>query len=335
MDEIDLSPIAKSEAFCEWLGITPGDEVDFELMGHGEYNINYLLRRPVTGEKLVLRMPMGSQMHLKNQIRYEFEALRLLEPSGRTAKPLYIDDTKTVIPYGFLVMSFLRGRDLRYECDLYEAAKCLADIHNLEIPGNNSLIAPKDPLSSILDECHEMYSLYFKSDLAAPQTKRHISSLLEQGGKIIAATRPGGGRCLINTELNSGNFLVNEHGHVNLVDWEKPLFAYPGQDLGHFLAPTTTCWKTDVILTENDIKTFLSSYCGSSAGHFDPSSLWDETLPYFVMNCLRGITWCAMAWVEYQSPDRELKDPYTFEKIKTYISAEFLEMIDKDYLTMI
>ena len=32
-----------------------------------------------------------------------------------------------------------------------------------------------------------------------------------------------------------------------MIDWEKPLWGDPAQDLGHMLAPTTTFWKTDVI----------------------------------------------------------------------------------------
>ena len=50
---------------------------------------------------------------------------------------------------------------------------------------------------------------------------------------------------MVNTELNSGNFLIDPQGVSSLVDWEKPLVSEPGQDLGHFLAPTTTFWKTD------------------------------------------------------------------------------------------
>ena len=332
MDAIDLAPIAQSGAFLEWLGIGQGDGIDFELMGHGEYNLNYLFRHPATGGMLVLRIPMGSQMHLGNQIRYEFEALRLLEPAGRTPRPLYIYDSHSAIPYGFLVMEHLPGRALRYETDLREAARCLADIHNLEIPENSHLLAPEDPLLAILDECRAMLRHYLDSDLAASDTKLLLSSLLECGQKILDSARPAGARCLINTELNSGNFLVNDGGATYLVDWEKPLYACLGQDLGHFLAPTTTFWKTDSIMSDEDIQLFVRSYCEGSARHSDPSALWDETLPFFTMNCLRGVTWCAMAWVEYQGPDRALKDAFTFEKINTYISPEFLERIREDYL---
>ena len=327
---IDLTPVISSEMFCDWLGTRPGDAVGFKLLGHGEYNINYLFRRPSTGDKLVLRIPMGSQMHLRNQVRYEFEALLLLEPSGRTPEPLYIDDTLTVIPYGFMVMDFLPGRTLRYESDLAQAAQCLADIHSLDIPADNHLIVPENPLAAILEECFVMAGHYFNSSLAAPEVKQLIRALLERGQKLAESAKAADRRCLINTELNSGNFLVNDD-KTYLIDWEKPLFACPGQDLGHFLAPTTTLWKTDSILSEKEIHNFMESYCAVSARFNDPEALWEMTKPFFVMTCLRGITWCAMAWVEYQAPGRPLKDAFTFEKIKYYLTPEFLELIRKEY----
>ena len=331
MNTIDIKQLEKSEAFCAWLGIRPGDEVGFELMGHGEYNLNYIFRQPHTGEKLVLRIPMGSQMHLRNQIRYEYDSLRLLEPTGRTPAPLYIDDTNTVIPNGFLVMSFLPGRALRYDADLEQAARCLAEIHNLDIPKTSHLLAPQDPLAAILDECNEMFNHYQSSDLAEPDITRLISSLLSSGQKILKRAKSAGARCIINTELNSGNFLVSDNT-AYLVDWEKPLYAYLFQDLGHFLAPTTTFWKTDAILTECEIQKFMQCYCGNSTRYSDPSELWDETLPYFTMNCLRGVSWCSMALVEYQSQERALRDSFAFEKIKTYVSLEFLNLIRDRYM---
>jgi len=334
MNAIDLTPLTNPEnsyAFCGFLGLRPGDNVTFELLGHGEYNINYLFHHPSTGEKLVLRLPMGSQMHLDNQARYEFEALRLLQQSGRTPKPLYIDDTRTVIPYDFMVMEFLPGRTLRYQSDLPQAASCLADIHNMELPAKTHLLSPDNPCAAILDECRTMAAHYLNSDLASHEARQLITSLLEYGKKVVESARDTGKRCLINTELNSGNFLVNDD-ITYLVDWEKPLYACPGQDLGHFLAPTTTLWKTDSILTEREIQKFLQVYCDNSALYSDPAALWNDTLPFFTITCLRGVTWCAMAWVEYQSPDRFLKDAFTFEKIKYYTTVEFLERIKNDYL---
>lgn len=331
MRDLNLKPILKSKEFLNVFDIAMADEIDFKLLGAGEYNINYIFNHPKSKEKLILRIPTGSQMDLKNQIRYEYEALKLLETSGRTPKPIYIDDTKTFIPYGFLVMNYLPGRSLKYESDMKIAAHILADIHNIEIKENSHLIKPENPLKAILNECNKMVKTYMSYEKASKEIKQIIAELLKEGEKIIAEDH--GKRSIINTELNSGNFLINGKNSNNyLIDWEKPLLAYVGQDLGHFLAPTTTFWKTNTILKRNDIDSFISSYCKYSNRYADAEELWNDTLPYFTMTCLRGITWCAMAFVEYQNPNRLLKNEYTYKKIQDYLNLEFLELIKNEYI---
>jgi len=327
---INFEPLTQSKGFCDFLGVPLGADFEYTLLGHGEYNINYLFDKPITGEKLVLRVPIKSQMHLENQVRYEYEALRLLEPTGRTPKPLYIDDTKAYIPYGFLVMNYLPGRALIYEKDLVQGAACLADIHSLSVEQNH-LIAPDNALGAMLLECQTMVKFYMDSTLADANIKKLLEELIVKGSKIVENTRISDDKCLINTELNSGNFLVNEGAKTYLVDWEKPLFAHFGQDLGHFLAPTTTLWKTDTILKENDIQNFMKEYAQASQHNKTPEELWAQTLPFFAMNCLRGITWSAMAFIEYSSPGRLLRDEYTFKKIKYYLTEDFLCMLKDDY----
>ena len=60
----------------------------YEPLAQGEYNRNFQFVHPVTGKRLVLRVNCGSQMHLENQIQYEYDTLKLLEGSGRTPRPL-------------------------------------------------------------------------------------------------------------------------------------------------------------------------------------------------------------------------------------------------------
>ena len=79
-----------SEAFLAPLGLPTGTPLNFTPLGRGEYNTNYSFQHP-NGQKLVLRINTGSQMHLDDQIGYEFSALRNLEPCGRTPKALFCD----------------------------------------------------------------------------------------------------------------------------------------------------------------------------------------------------------------------------------------------------
>ena len=88
----------------------PGQVTEnYTMLAQGEYNRNYTFTHPITGQKLVLRINFGSQMHLKDQILYEYRALKLLENSGRTPKAIYADGSCKNLPYGVMVMEFLPG----------------------------------------------------------------------------------------------------------------------------------------------------------------------------------------------------------------------------------
>ncbi|MEF9917473.1 MAG: aminoglycoside phosphotransferase, partial [Lachnospiraceae bacterium] len=59
-----------------------------------------------------------------------------------------------------------------------------------------------------------------------------------------------------------------------------------------------------------------------------------RTKVFIPITCLRGITWCAMAFIEYQNQEKIVKNAYTYKKIQTYLSKEFLDMIETQYITL-
>lgn len=326
----------ESTLLREALSIPKGTELVATPIGEGEYNANYRFVHPSTGVPLVLRLNFGSQMHLADQIVYEFDALKLLESSGRTPRVYYVDDSRSLLPYGVLVMEFLPGRPLVYETDLPIAAEILADIHSVSAPSETRLVRPTDPLGAIIDECRAMFGVYAASRHAEKDVVARISRLLEKASLLARDGAPGvfGERHVISTELNSGNFLINGRGCANyLIDWEKPILGEVEQDLAHFLAPTTTLWKTETILTPAEMDRFLGLYATAVGGRFDTSRLLDRFERYLAVTCMRGITWCSMAYVEYQRPDRPLRNEYTYDKIRLYLSDAFLERIEAEYLS--
>ena len=323
---VDFKEYLRSADFLAPLGLSEGTTLTFTPLGQGEYNLNYRFRHP-DGRELVLRINRGSQMHLPDQIGYEFSALQNLAPSGRTPRALFCDSQMEC-----LVMEYLPGRPLRYETDLAVGAQILADIHAVPVPADCRLIAPENPLEAIIDECRQMVQHYYDWEDA----DREVAQLLETLEKEISAkdlSAPAGiPKCIVNTEVNSGNFLINPGAQSYLVDWEKPLLSEPAQDLGHFLVPTTTFWKTDVILEPEDIRHFTACYERAAAGRFDISSLRERLPLYFTVTCLRGVTWCAMAYREYCQPGRELRNADTFEKLKAYLRPDFLENLLRNYV---
>lgn len=332
-----LSQYVNSDKFLAFLQVTPeaANQIRYSFLAQGEYNCNYDFIHPVTGKHLVLRINCGSQMHLNNQITYEYNALQLLHTSGRTPKVYYVDDSKQILPNGILVMDYLSGFALDYEKDLDSASLCLADIHSLSVPDENSLIVAHNPLQAILKECREMFSVYETSPLADPRKIKWIRKLLQKGEALISTYNcVSPYLCCINTELNNTNFLVDrDNSFTRLIDWEKPLLGDPAQDLGHFLAPTTTFWKTDVILNKTQVTNFVESYIRGVNERYPIHNLHDRVNVYLPITCLRGITWCAMAYVEYQNPQRQLRNESTWIKINQYLSHEFLTQIETDFLS--
>ncbi len=324
----------------------------YKLLAQGEYNVNYLFAHPVTGRKLVLRVNMGSQMHLDRQIEYEAHALNLLSGCGRTPEVFYVDGSGRCLEHGILVMEYLNGRHPVYESesDMQAVMRCVAEIHSVSIPPDEviygepfgesrvpadtvKLIAPRSSVGSILDECENMISVYISSALGDNTIKKRLRNLLDCGHEIACAvtgaTIPV--RCCINTELNSTNFLVDDRCFARLVDWEKPLYGDPAQDLGHLLAPTTTFWKTDTVLASSETERLIDDYLEAVGDRFDTSGIRERTRALINITCLRGLTWCAMAWIEYQNPDKLIANESTRKKLDDYLSDIFLSDIENRF----
>ena len=219
-------------------------------------------------------------------------------------------------------MEYLPGRHLDYKQDLKLAAEILADIHNEPISSSNHLLKPEQPIEAIYEESLRMFEHYRLSKFMDIETKETIEALLDKGRQIT--TMDVGERTMINTELNSGNFLINGDGHKNyLVDWEKPLWGYPAQDLGHFLAPTTTFWKTEIILSNEEVSFFMKAYCKNSGQYKHERELWHSVKNYLAMNCLEaspGVPWP----MQISNPQKLIANDYTYQKIKAYLSGFYI-----------
>lgn len=313
------------------LGLEPKIEFMVEFLAQGEYNLNYLLQ--TRQQKFVLRINTGSQMNLENQIAYEFKALQLLERSKVTPQAFYLDDTRQELPYGLLVMEYLPGGPLDYRTDLDQAARTLARVHSLELKDEDVefLVKEPGPFTGIYNEASRLSEKYFACPQANPQTARRLEQYLSK-----AEDRKQEGKYLlkepwlrvINTDVNSHNFIVNKQAEsCFLIDWEKPIYGEPAQDLSHFLIETTTFWKGDYVLSQEEEALFLKSYLQELSPCPQAKTLVDRVEMFKFFNYLRAVSWCAMAWTEYIKPGRPLSNRDTFEKIKRYIEPDFLDRI--------
>ncbi|NOY59016.1 MAG: hypothetical protein GXO75_08795 [Calditrichaeota bacterium] len=53
---------------------------------------------------------------------------------------------------------------------------------------------------------------------------------------------------------------------------------------------------------------------------------------FWPLTCLRGISWCAMAYIEYRQSDRPLKNLFAFKKIEMYLEEDFIQQVFKQII---
>lgn len=305
------------------------------FFAQGEYSLNYLLSND--SHRYVCRLVTASQMDmaLGVQTAYEHTALTLLRGSGVTPLPFFCDSSLRELPYGLIVESYLPGRPLDYRLDLIGAAQSVAAYHNLPVAEHAPLFRPQALLQAIYDE-----SLGFiKRFRDAPGRLHELVPLFEQAFAKAkerlsdeAIFWHGNRPTYVNYDLNPYNFIVHapegEQGKVWVIDWEKARISTPAQDLAHFLVITTTLWKQSraYLLSDDEEERFLASYAAARDSVDEPLLRQQVALMKFFIY-LRALSWCAMAWVEYQQPGRAIRNADTFAKIEEYLHEDVLRRV--------
>ncbi|MDO4841144.1 MAG: phosphotransferase [Phoenicibacter congonensis] len=326
-----LNDFVASSSYREAMNLPAQVTETYIDFAHGEYNQNFTFVHPVTGERYILRVERGSQMGLEHQIEYEFSGLKALEGCGRTPAALYCDGSKTLCKNGVLVETFLPGEKLDYKNQrhLDEASSIFAEIHAHAVPDDCNLIKAKNAFAEMLAECKKMSAVYLESSICKPKVKAEIERLLSEGEETVWNLGDIQNHfSIVNTEVNNTNFLINADEPSYLIDWEKPLIADPAQDIGHFLADTTTFWKTDFFFTAQQKRDFVNDYIERIDGRFKDTGLADRCLKFANFTCLRGITWCAMASLEYANATKDILDPVTAEKLVHYLDVDYLQSVN-------
>jgi predicted Ser/Thr protein kinase len=308
-------------------------EGTFEVyfLAQGEYNINFVVENSLN--KWVFRVNTGSQLQLDNQIRYEYEALKKLEISSVTPKAFFVDDTKQYFDYGILIMEFLEGSPLSYKNDLQKAAAIFSKIHCLDLKAvdTSNFIVEYSLFKDRILEAERLLKDYFVSPLVDAKQKRFFEAYLDwaklnqSNEKYFVENK---WHVINNTEVNSNNFIIGNKGSY-LIDWEKPVISDPCQDITQFLAPTTTLWKADYILSDEEVSSFFKAYIDSSGER--SKDIVHRVKLYNPYLYLRALSWCAYAYLEYLKPDKEIKNMDT--KIKQYLEIDFMKDLLKDYVS--
>ena len=302
-----------------------------EFLAQGEYNINFTVYDD--NLKFVFRVNTGSQLGLENQIKYEYDALKILEVSSVTPRVLFVDDSKTFFDKGILAMEFLEGRPLEYSQDLGKAGEIFSRIHSLNLKNidTSGFIVEDNIFSDRIDEGKRLLNDFFQSDIIDIDLKNFFYRFLdwsESNRNKEKYFQQNKWHTINNTEVNSHNFIIGKENSY-LIDWEKPVISDPCQDITQFLAPTTTLWKANYILTKDEKDYFFKSYISGLKGL--DKNIKERVYLYTPYLYLRALSWCAYAYLEYQNPNKDIKNMDTYNKIKEYLDVNFMRNLLKEY----
>ncbi|MBA7482549.1 hypothetical protein ES707_18040 [subsurface metagenome] len=191
-------------------------------------------------------------------------------------------------------------------------------IHRL--PAGDGLIVQPSPVEAIAEESYGLINRFSDHPLIAEKVQllryhEKILNLAENTRDFFSNER----LCIVNTEVNSHNFIVQPE-RAYLVDWEKAVVSYRYQDLGHFVVPTTTLWKSNYVYSEEEKLQFIQHYAQRLDLDLDLKELYEKTKILERTILLRAISWCFMAYYEYTQVERKLRNEETFEKIRDYLN---------------
>lgn len=301
------------------------------FLSESKSNINFLI--DVGLEKYVFRLNKVSKLGLRNQIRYEYDALKTLERSYVTPRTFFLDDSNTFFEYGVLIMQFIEGRPLEYAKDLQEAAKIFGKIHSL----NTEKIDVKSFITeeNIIGNSLEKSKSYLKDFLGS--TKIDINIKLEISGYVEWAEKNRSREeyfkkdrwnAINNTEPHPNNFIISDNKRKGyLIDWEKPLVCDPSVDIAYFLSPITTHIACGDTLSEDEIDDFFKTYI-MYLDKYD-RDIVERVRLYAPYAHLESLSKILNKFLNYD--EQKLKSA-EYSKMKDIVNMEFIQKLTKNII---
>ena len=348
--------LANNKALRNTLGISQDAELVAHHLGMGEHNLNYWFEDPDSHERFVLRINVTKQPFHENQVLYEFDALRVLEPSGCTPKPLYLDSSDDAPHEGAMVISFCPGKQLDFDHlrshDLQRAACLMANVHAVPTTDASRIFRPKDPARKLFEACLGRYKLYLDSGFADAQVTHRMDEFASITQAAVDEVRFDRAQAhIVNTETLASHFLLpidcepGEHeisGDADalldpaipdevrrapgyFVDWERPILGDIAEDVAFFVAPTTTFWDSELLFPMDKVRDFVELYWSAVDGRFERGNFDARFETFLKVATFRALTWCCRAVVQQRSGSNVHITKKALAKVPIYLSPEFMD----------
>ena len=331
------------------IGAHSSAALGLEYLGAGEHNFNYVLQDGESGRKHVLRVNVVPQVFHKDQISYEYAALKAVEASGCTPRVLFKDTSPAAPRGGVLVMEYCEGDELDFdhlrEGDIRCAAQLMANIHAVDVGPACPLHRPEDPLEDLWAESQQRFGVYLRSGAQDARITKWVERFCNASRAAMDASgAPSGRLSIVHTETLPSHFLIPAQAAQAaagnkaaqgpfcakpgfIIDWERPVLAEPAQDVAYFTGPTMTYWDSSYLFPACDVEAFVESYWHAVDGRFERGNFDARFSAYRMLTTLRSVGWCCKALVKYGSVGAISGSDKTARKLPVYLSDSFMELL--------
>lgn len=245
----------------EYFHLSSNTDCEIQQKIVANYNINYIVH--VGRFTYVLRVNVEQQSGLKNQIEYEYKTLEYLSKYNIVPRTYFMDITKSLIPYDFLVQDFIEGIHVNFDDreGIRDAAAVLATLHTIPLPKDKFLFIYHNPLKDLYKELMGMFTRYENRKSSDKELVLKGSELLKKLEKEVPRYEElFTAESIVHTDCVNDNFIRSSKG-IKIVDWEKPRIDDATYDICVYIGRPPQIWISTRIMTEQEREDFLQVYC--------------------------------------------------------------------------
>jgi aminoglycoside phosphotransferase (APT) family kinase protein len=133
-----------------------------------------------------------------------------------------------------------------------ELASFLAELHALPLPDNLTMISGTSSLPNVFRSAR-----HWLGNEKTPVAKLLVKEIEWLAGQSRFEQSP---TVVCHNDFRTGNFLLDDHGLVKVLDWEFACFGQREQDIGWLTAPCWRCGQEKPVGGFGDLQDFISVY---------------------------------------------------------------------------
>ena len=254
-------------------------------IGKGLANANYLLTF-ADGKKLISRFNFwkdkdwytGNVISIKN----EFQVLKSLENQDIAPKVYFVDTSKKVFPFEFLIEEYINHDGSKVDSDFAGVVETIKKLHKVKITGNVRKIFN-------IDADEKRKGLLYQQRLKSIESNRgsdieKIFFEMKNVYKEYLGTVKNllSGNSIIHHDPFPENFLHKNHWY--LVDWQTTVIGNPMHDIAYLLMDFIYQFTLGRKLVDAEKVLILESYFGKNANITKIRRQAEKLLPIYYID---------------------------------------------------